>query len=103
MIFGRKGYQPLFAQAKENDHACKLIPSITSSDTPAFRMISSLGNALFAVYTSRSSSNGSWNKDESRYANLEREIPVSYRGRTISSSSIRSIFDAAWDGWIVDP
>ena len=109
MIFGRKDYQPLFTQAKENDHACKQDPPITSSNTLAFKIltfvavISSLGNALFAVYTFQSSSDGSWNRDRSLYASLEREIPVPYRDRTMFNSPNRSISDAAWDGWIVDP
>ena len=109
MIFGRKGYQPLFTQAEENDHASKLNTHITSSNTLAFRIlalvavIASLGNALFAVYTFRSMSTETSNKDRSLYAGLEREIPVPYRDRTMFNNPNRSISDAAWDDWIVDP
>lgn len=109
MVFGRRDYQPLFTQAEENDHASKLNPHMTSSSTLAFRIltfvavVTSLGNALFAVYTFRSLSNESSNIDKSLYAGLEREMPLPYRDRTMFNNPNRSISDAAWDDWIVDP
>ncbi len=109
MIFGRRDYQPLCTQVEENDHASKLNPHITSSNTLAFRVLtlvavmSSLGNALFAVYTFRSLSSETSIRDRSLYAGLERGIPLPYRDRTVFNNPNRSISDAAWDDWIVDP
>lgn len=108
-MFGRKGYQPLFTHVEENDHARKLNPHVTSSSTLAFRTLalvavfSSLGNALFAVYTYQNLSSETFIRDRSLYAGLEREMPVPYRDRTMFNSPNRSISDAAWDDWIVDP
>ena len=37
------------------------------------------------------------------YAGLERDVPTPYRDDLIFNSPNRSLADAAWESWVVDP
>lgn len=67
-------------------------------------VVSSFCNILLVVHVLRNSSSISpKSHDKTLYAGLERDIPTPFRDDTLFSPRNRSLSDAAWDNWVVNP
>ena len=104
----RKIYQPLLdsSESGENDHASKPVPLSSTFNTKALAIVAILscfGNLFLLLQNWRNSHTPFTNGDRSLYAGLERDVPTPYRDDTIFVNHNRSIADAAWDSWVVDP
>ena len=111
MGFEGEKYTPLLEHADEDQfhHVNGLGSRISTTNKLATRAIivvaifSCLGNLIWAFHFIRISPTTMMNIDRSLYAGLERDVPMPYRDDTIFASHNRSIADAAWDSWVVDP
>jgi hypothetical protein len=72
-------------------------------------IVSTFGNVIWMAQTLKAGSIQPPNdspkacREQSLYAGLERDIPIPFRDDTIFSPHNRSLSDAAWDQWVVDP
>ena len=103
-----KIFQPLLhsSESEENRHAGKSMPSSANFNTKALAIVailSCLGNFFWALQTLQKSQTPFTSRDRSLYAGLERDVPTPYRDDTIFANHNRSIADAAWNSWVVDP
>ena len=111
MAADRKEYQPLCQHVYEDgiDQSNRPIRQVFPATRLATNalivvaILSSLGNVLWALQAIRASSAETPNDGRSLYAGLERDVPTPYRDDTIFASHNRTIADAAWDSWVVDP
>ena len=74
-----------------------------SSALVVVAIISCLSNLIWVFHFLRASPTASQTMDTSLYAGLERDVPTPYRLDTIFAHHNRSVADAAWDSWVVDP
>lgn len=108
MASDRKTLQPLLEKIDSQDvtrgirsdhHSHKM----ATNTLVIVAVLSCLGNVLWAVHSFRDYRTIPNSGDISLYAGLERDVPLPYRDDTIFANSNRSIADAAWDSWVVDP
>lgn len=103
-----KTSQPLLDASESEGHtdASRLVPASPNFAIKALTVVAILscfGNFLWAFQTLRASQTPLTTPERSLYAGLERDVPTPYRDKTIFVSHNRSIADAAWDAWVVDP
>ena len=103
-----KIYRPLLdpLESDHNSHATRPVPSSSKFNTKALAFVAILscfGNFIWALQTFHNSPTPFTNGDRSLYAGLERDVPTPYRDDTIFVNHNRSIADAAWNSWVVDP
>lgn len=111
MAFDSNEYQPLPEHAREKnlDQANTVKYQVYTDNALASRtlvlvaILSCLGNLLWAVQALRATPTETLNRDKSIYAGLERDVPTPYRDDLIFNSPNRSLADAAWESWVVDP
>ena len=110
MAVNHEGYQQLQQQPEKMNDDCNVpnYPAFSSTNAVTkvltiIALLSSFGNLLWALQAFQTSSVQPLNEDRSIYASLERDVPTPYRDDTIFSSHNRTIADAAWDSWVVDP
>ena len=111
MAFEKNKYTRLFDQAEDDrphhgDERGSCVPvtnKLTSRALVVVAIISCLGNLIWVSHFIRASPTASQSMDRSLYAGLERDVPMPYRHDTIFAHHNRSIADAAWDSWVVDP
>jgi hypothetical protein len=66
-------------------------------------VLSVLGNVLWIVHSIYGQPNSNTDGGLSLYAGLENDVPTPFRDDTLFSPRNRSLSDAAWDNWVVDP
>lgn len=111
MATERKGYQPLFRQCDDDKAEFPSVygsQAIPASKLPiraliAVAILSCVGNLLWAFQSLQGFPSHDVGRERSLYAGLERDVPTPYRDDTIFGSHNRSLADAAWSSWVVDP
>ena len=68
-----------------------------------FAILSGLGNLLCISRGFQNPGLRNLDFEKSLYAGLKRDVPIPYRDDTIFSPHNRTLSDAAWDSWVVDP
>ena len=111
MAPNREDHQPFFDE--QESHSISLASMhehrLYHADKLAWRalavvaILSCLGNLLWAFQIFRVTPAGAMNRDRSFFAGLERDVPTPYRDDLIFNSPNRSLADAAWSSWVVDP
>lgn len=66
-------------------------------------LMSSIGNCLGIYSLFRNFSSAAPSHDRSLYARLERDVAMPFHTDTLFSPANRSLSDAAWESWAVDP
>ena len=103
-----KIYQPLLdpSESEDSSRATEYVPSSNNFNTKALAIVAILScfmNFFWALQISQNSPTPFLNRDRSLYAGLERDVPTPYRDDTLFVNHNRSIADAAWNSWVVDP
>lgn len=111
MSFSEPKYQPLEQESKKTSLDYHHLPYQTPP-TKQWKVnaliitaiLSLVANLLFTIYAIKTPLIlNVETKDKTLYAGLERDVPTPFKDDTLFSPNNRSLSDAAWDNWVVDP
>lgn len=111
MAPNREDHQPLFDEQKSHsiglasilEHRLYHAEKLAWRALAVVAILSCFGNLLWAFQTLRATTNDATSRDRSFYAGLERDVPIPYHDDLIFNSPNRSLADAAWLSWVIDP
>ena len=78
-------------------------PRYASAKTLVSLLLISLGGNLLWAVRHLFELHGGADSCQSLYAGLSRDVPLPYRDDTIFSPGNRTLSDAAWEAWVVNP